>query len=551
MILHMRHISILLAASLLAFASVSVNAQEHKRVEVTKNYTHEVSPAKKAVAPTEIADEQGIDPTITYNVNPESWQVKLEDYNFRPARANFWDYNRADAFFAQVGIGYPLVSDVSLRYATHNTRIGYFGTAISHDGNFATKLNGNGVKRAIEDSYNMSNRINVGGGVIAGRQMFEARADYDYSIFNSYAMITSPMRSHFHDANLRLRYGDNFVDLSRVNFAVEAFGGYWHGPSSEYSAGIEGDVARDFQGNVVGLSAGFNMWKGDALTAYKNLSFNIAARYARCFGIVDFAAELQYKYDKVSGRAKPSHFFMPSAKVSIDFGKVGIVPYVELQTNVKHNGIEELYSANPFIAFAPMQHRFSTIAPTLSYDLHLGISGANRGATVAYRVYLGADFMNNKLFWYVNEVGTFGFAQDNNSRPYVGAEVEYHPIGGLTIAASARAHFDDTSSIYAVSDPAVVADVKVEYALKRWNFSLSGDFMGKRRWSYVANEMGEVAMALEAPAVFDLEAGIGFKATNVVEIYANGLNLLNQKIYDYAYYYRNGIGFMVGVKIDF
>lgn len=530
-------------------------------MEVTKNYTHEASAAKKMIAPTEISDAPEVEPTLVYSVSPETWQVELEDHNFKPARANYWDYNRAEHFYAQLGVGYPLVSDATLRYTTYNTRIGYLGVGVEHDGNFAQKLNVDGIKRSSAESYAMSNRLNVNGGVVAGKQMFTASADYDYSIFNRYAMISDPSRLHFHDAELSLRYGDDFVDLSRINFAVSADGGYWshavppitdeEGAVAEIRAGITGDMARDFQGNVVGIRAGFNMWKGDALTAYKNLSFNIAARYARCFGIVDFAAELQYKYDKVSGRAKPSHFFMPSAKVSIDFGKVGIVPYVELQTNVKHNGIEELYSANPFIAFAPMQHRFSTIAPTLSYDLHLGISGANRGATVAYRVYLGADFMNNKLFWYVNEVGTFGFAQANNSRPYVGAEVEYHPIGGLTIAASARAHFDDTSSIYAVSDPAVVADVMAEYKHKRWKFNLSGDFMSKRMWSMQINDMGGVARALEAPAVFDLKAGIAFRATDAVELYANGYNLLNQKIYDYAYYYRNGIGFMVGVKIDF
>lgn len=559
--MNMRHLSIILTVSLFLCALAPVNAQEHKRVEVTKNYTHEVSPAKKIIAPTEINDTQDIDPTITYDVSPETWQIELEDHNFKPARANYWDYNRAEHFFAELATGYPLVSDATLRYTTYNTRVGYFGVGIEHDGNFAKKIGGDGLKRSMADSYAISNRVNVGGGVIAGRQIFEARADYDYSLLNRYAELNPSKRLNFHDANLVLRYGDDFADLSRLNFAIEARGGYWGHvvppiacdimSTSEIRAGIVGDVARDFTGNVVGLRAGFDMWKGDALTGYKNLSFNVAARYARDFGIVDVQAELKYMYDKVSHRAKASHFIMPSARVSIDLGKVGIMPFVEINTDVKQNSIEAIYDANPYIAFYPMQYEFAKMAPTLNYNVHVGISGTDRGSKLAYRVYLGADFMRDKLFWYVNEVGTFGFAQDNNSRPYVGAEVEYHPVGGLTIAASARAHFDDTSSIYAVSDPAVVADVKVEYALKRWNFSLSGDFTGKRRWSYMANEMGEVAMALEAPAVFDLEAGIGFRATDAVEVYAKGYNLLNQKIYDYAYYYRNGIGFMVGAKIDF
>lgn len=196
-------------------------------MEVTKNYTHEASAAKKMIAPTEISDAPEVEPTIVYSVSPETWQVELEDHNFKPARANYWDYNRAEHFYAQLGVGYPLVSDATLRYTTYNTRIGYLGVGVEHDGNFAQKLNVDGIKRSSAESYAMSNRLNVNGGVVAGKQMFTASADYDYSIFNRYAMISDPSRLHFHDAELSLRYGDDFVDLSRINFAVSADGGYW------------------------------------------------------------------------------------------------------------------------------------------------------------------------------------------------------------------------------------------------------------------------------------------------------------------------------------
>lgn len=557
----MRYIPIILTLSLIVAAHEPLQAQEHKRVEVTKNYAHEASAAKKIVAPTEISDAPEVEPTIVYSVSPETWQVDLEAHNFKPARANYWDYNRAEHFYAQLGVGYPLVSDAVLRYTTHNTRIGYLGVGIEHDGNFVPKLSGADVKRTMAESYAMSNRLNVNGGVVAGKQMFTASADYDYTIRNRYATIADVARLNFHDANLRLRYGDDFVDLTRVNFAISADCGYWShavppitdevGAIAEIRAGIAGDVARDFQGNIVGISAGFDLWRGAGICGYQDLSFNIAARYARDFGMVDVAAELKYKYDKVSKRANSSHFFMPAARISIDLGKVGIVPFVELATNVKHNGIEALYAANPFIAYYPMQRKFATIAPTRSYDLHFGISGADRGSKVAYRVYLGGSFMRDQMFWYVNEIGTFGFTQDNNNRLFVGAEVEYHPIGGLMLAASARAHADNTDAIYSVAEPKIVADVMAEYKHKRWKFNLSGDFMSKRLWSMQINDIGGVSRALQAPAVFDLQAGVAFRATDAVELYANGYNLLNQKIYDYAYYYRNGIGFMVGVKIDF
>ena len=69
---------------------LALRAQEHKRVEVTKNYTHEVGAATKLVVPTDINDDEVYDPDISYTINPETLQIELEDHNFDPATANFY-----------------------------------------------------------------------------------------------------------------------------------------------------------------------------------------------------------------------------------------------------------------------------------------------------------------------------------------------------------------------------------------------------------------------------------------------------------------------------
>ena len=198
-----------------------------------------------------------------------------------------------------------------------------------------------------------------------------------------------------------------------------------------------------------------------------------------------------------------------------------------------------------------MAAEFNKMKSTRSYDLHFGVAGSDKRSKVAYRVYLGASFIRDYMFWYVNEIGTFGFAQGRNTRLFAGAEVEYHPIGGLKLAASARAHLDNTSSMYAVSDPKIVANILAEYRLKRWKFGISGDFVGRREWSGSDYVGGNFALVFFAPATFDLHADVSFKVNNGVELFVNGYNLLNQDIFDYAYYHRNGIGFMLGAKIDF
>ena len=332
----MRYINYILLVVAITMAVMPLSAQEHKHVEVTKNYTHEVSPAKKIVAPTTINEAPVIEPEIVYNINPESWQVKLEDHNFKPATASYWDNNRPHRFFASVATGYPLTSDAVIRYTTHNVRLGYFGVGIDHAANFAPKSNGYGDKLSIANSYSMSNAIHVGGGVVTGRKMFEARVDYGSDIVNRYGM-KSPDRIYFHDGNLSLRYGDDFVDLSRLNFAIEANGGRWsqhlfisdeYPCIAEHNANIAANLARDFKGNIVGVKAGFGIWKDNGYAQYRDMAVNVGVNYARSFGIINLKAEVGYMYDKVSGR-KASHFILPAVRMDFDFGKIGIQPYIE------------------------------------------------------------------------------------------------------------------------------------------------------------------------------------------------------------------------------
>lgn len=557
----MRYVSkLFIIGAVMLMSPFALRAQEHKRVEVTKDYTHEAGAATKIVAPTEISDAPEYEAEINYNISPETWPIKLEDHNFDPATANFFDFNSAERLYTHFAVGYPLVSNAVVRYATHYKRLSYFGVGVEHEGDFYKKYNyALDKKMCIADSYKMSNRVDVAGGVMVGSQMFEASADYDCSIMNRYAKVT-PDRLYFHDANIDLRYGDDFVDLSRLNFGVEVDGGLWSNrvpcdePFSvlEYNANANVKLARDFKGNIIGLDAGFGMWQGNKQANYRDMAINMSVSYERTFGIMGVEAGIGYMYDKVSGRAKPSHFVLPSVRLTFDFGKVGLMPFVELQTNIKHNNLESMYDANPFIDYIPMQGAFATMASTRSYDLHFGIMGTDHASKLAYRVYLGGNFMRDQMLWYVNEFGTFGFAQDDNNRLFMGAEVEYHPIGGLKLVANVRAHVDNTKSLYEVSDARLNAGILANYRLKRWNFNLAGDLVGARHWSIAMATDDAAPQVFTAPAYFNLKANVAFKITSAIEVYVDGYNLLNQKeMFHSPYYTDRGLTCMLGVKMDF
>lgn len=536
-------------------------AQEHKRVEVTTIYTPEVASATKIVAPATIADKPDIEPDINYGISPDTWQIELDDHDFKPATAGYWDFGRAKRFNAKLGGGYPLASDGALRCAMGNKRVGYFGVGVEHDGNFSSRINALGVERTMAESYNMRNRAYVHGGVIAGRQLFEVDADYDFDIYNRYAeLMENPARTMFHDAMLKLSYGDSFVDLSRLNFGVEAHGGYWscvspaatlmHNPMTEFSAGGSVRVAREVRENVIGIRAMYDMWHS-VVSSYQDMRAGLSVEYARKFDVVDIDMSIGYMYDKVHDRAKASHYVMPRVKLLFDFDVQAFVPYVELNTSVSQNSMAALYRQNPYLDGDASYEALLTMPNTRSYDLNLGFNGSAIASRLGYRLYFGANFMRDQLVWYINNVGTFGVDTGNNTRFFAGAEISCRPVGGLYIAASVYAHANNSNAKYYVDDANWHSKLEVEYRIKGWKFYVLGDVVGKRRWSSEVCIDGVCADVFITPTTVDLRAGISVRASQRVEIYADGYNLLNSRIYDYAYYYRNGAGFMAGVMIDF
>lgn len=542
----------------------TASAQENRRVEVTTAYIPEIAPVTKLMAPTVIEDDNPITPDISYNIVPDTWQINLESHTFKPATATYWDFNRSKQFYAKIGGGYPMLTTGVVRYATQNTRVGYFGIGIDHVGDFAQRSNSLGMERFMKHSYTMNNRFDIYGGVFAGRRMFDMGARYNYDIYNRYAELKeSVTRLHFHDAGLNMRYGDNFSNLARLNFAIEAHGDYWaHRLPSDmagctvtyaqlYNAGGSVHLARKLRQSRVDIKAGYDMWSQVEGGDYRDTRFWLGVDYARRFYIFDFEAGLRYMYDKVKMREKASHFVMPRVRLLVDLQKAAFVPYLELNTTVTQNGVSSLFRINPYIDYATMAERIATMPNTRSYDLSIGFSGTAWQSRFAYRAYIGANFMRDQLFWYITEVGLFGVDTGDNNRLFCGVELLLKPVSGLTIDASFRAHADNAETPYYASESKMTADLNIEYTHRRWKVYASADVIGRREWSGMVDVSGAAPIAFSVPTCVDLGVGVSFRATNSFELYANGHNLLNRSICDFAYYYRMGIGFDAGVKLNF
>ncbi len=558
---YLQRITLLALVALLLPAATTV-AQESKRVEVTSIYRPEVTPARKLLAPTTMHDTPTMDVDIEYDVKPETWGIKLESHNFDPVSATYWDYNRARRGYLRIGAGAPLGSDLQLRYATQNSRVGYFGIGLNHDGSYSPKQSAEGVTRLVSESYDIRNGVMLYGGAFAGRKLFEFKLGGNYDIYNRYAELgDTAFRHHFGNGGLSLRFGDDFSDLSRLNFSLEVHGDYWaHMPMAideqtkhvgEYNCGGAVELGRDFGKNAIRLAAHYDMWGGNVSLDYSNVRFGADLGYARKIGIVDLELGLGYLYDKVRGREFASHIFTPKAKVVIDIRKAALTPYISFDTEVSQNGVAALYAINPYMDFRHMEQTLSTMPNTRSYNLTAGFMGVVGASRFAYRAYVGGSFMRDALFWYIPTPGIFGVEAAANNRLVAGAELECRPVGNLLIGVGFHYRSDKHDVAYVASDPRFMVDAIIEYKLNRWKIYVESDVIGRREW----RDLSSVDGRFVAPVNVDLRAGTSLIITEGLEIYADGYNLLNRKglsaIYDYAYYYRNGIGFMAGLKMTF
>lgn len=555
------------AIALLAFAaSTEVVAQEHKHVEVTTTYTPDLAIATKLVAPASVAEDSNFMPDIEYAIDPDIWQIELDDHYFDPAKASYWDYNRPVRTYMRAGFGVPVRSDFKLRYTTQNARVGYFSAGFVHDGNFSAREMMDGgvvVPRTVGESFDMRNGISVVAGTFIGSKMLEVDTKVNLDAYNRYAESSADVaRLNFQDLGLKLSFGDSFSNLNRLNFGVDVYGGYWshNAPAvadvapalSQFNAGGALRFARHFGKNTYGLKLGGDMYKS-LFSTYSDLRIGIEGEYSRDFGFVALESSLGYMFDKVQGAAKAQHYLLPRAKALFNVGLSYLTPYIELNTVVLQNSAADLYRMNPYLDYNEAQDVMLTMPNSCNFDMSVGIVGSAFKSHLTYRLYAGAKNMSDCVVWYINNNLNFGVATANNTRMFVGAEVGYNPIGGLMLTAKVDAHKDNTADTkYVIDTPKFRGEFMAEYTLKRMRFYCSANMLGAREWSGELDVDGKsIVDSFKSESTIDLRAGMSFRATSKWRVFVDGYNLLNAKIYDYAYYYRNGMGVVAGVEIDF
>ena len=569
---------------------VMVQAQVAKQVEVTKAYVPEIADAVKLPITPNMVDTVKMRPEIDYSITPKMFSTDLSTHRFKPATVTYWEFNRPKTFYAKVGAGYPLNSVADIYASSHNARVGYIMAYANHHGEFGKRPNfalsdvGKvGLNRQYNEAMQMQNRVGVAGGAYCGKRIFEGDLNYNSEMYDRYAGVGG-RQVDFEDVNLKLRFGDNFSDLSRTNFNIALSGNFFHDKSDgrvgsmlnmqEAHAGVEAKVARQFKLHYASIVAGYDgRWGVKDLSGYANNRAFLGLRYGYTFDFLEMLVGVDYCYDRVNSLPKAAHHILPMAKFRFNVSNHDIItPFVEVESSVESNSYHSLVLRNPYIELDGESYNMPN---TVNYDMRLGIEGRFAQDKFAYRLYAGMSFIKNSLYWYSYDYMWIRPVLGDKLRNAMSLnlELDYKPISRFGISAGVHGYLhhpsadvkfgpDRTSSAIFTKDffPKFDAYLKARYDFGKVSVALAADFVGESLGlSFVrvdeslpatAENMKRVA-DFENPFYANISLDVDWHITKQCSLFVEGRNLANMQIYRWVWYRDLGIHFTLGARVNF
>lgn len=555
-----------LTAGVLLLSVQTLQAQVEKSVEVTKDYRPAVSAAMKLPVEPDMVDTVKLRPEIDYSITPLMFSTELVTvHNFKPATVTYWDFNRPTNFYVKLGAGMPVNTVADIFMSSHNARTGYIMAAANHHGEFGKIKNWFGDKRTATKA---STTGRVAGGVYWGKRMFEGEFAYDSELARRYAAKTAPPwhsrpMAEYEDFKLKMRFGDDFVDLSRTNFDVNIFGTFYHDKSDkavyanlqQFDFGGGGRLARAFGRHRVEAEAQYHGIRGTkALRGETVNKAKAGILYGYTAPVIDFVAGGYYAYADGDGRGH--HRFLPYARILLNVtNNDAVTPFIELDGTCESN---DYYSLARRMIYVDWYDGVSSLAPTFRYDLRFGIGGKFGRGRFGYKLYAGLSYAQNERYWYSYNYDWLRVVTANQGSLSLNFELEYRPLDDLILSAGVRGRFfSDKAKLegwgMANGKAPVEGWLGGRYRHRKFSVGASATVAGNRWWTLVDdnpsadNRLSNVKM----PAYVDVSVDFEWNIKTDWRIFVEGSNLANMKIYTPAYYREQGIRFTAGFKFVF
>ena len=566
---------------LLLLLPYALQAQVEKAVEVSKSYIPQVATATKPMIEPNLTDTVKIRPEIDYNILPRALNTSYTAQTFRPATVTYWEFNRPSPYYLKLGMGYPLQSEADLYLSAQHGDIGYASLYLNHEGEYDKRRNDADLK---ESALSMDNRIGVAAGRYLGRQILEGELYYDNRLRSRYGASNPEEhymvgeRINFGEAGLSLRIGTDIEDEERVNFSIEGYGRYFYDNSGmpqprEYNqmdGGGEGSIRFRWGKHRLGLHLNFNgVWGMGDLSHYNNLSYGGGLRYTFSTRLIE--AEVGADYLRTSIRSmesKKSHnYILPYAHLHFNLGEGAFVPFIELDGEMRGSDFRSLSLENPYL-----KSGLALDKNWVDYHLRLGAMG-EISSKFHYRLTLSLTCSENAHYWYgmnFPEQGDsnylqFGVAQARRDQLSIGLNLGWRPTSGLLLSWETRASHYKFSAWRGEHKlggglPALTSTLKAEYESRRIRIGASARVESVRNWSNLmfmaAPRNGGSEAIFESttyhlPITIDLRCWFDCRISQAVTLYVEGENLTNSRLYEWANYPLQGIGFMAGVRLTF
>ena len=538
---------------LLSILPATVVAQVEKQVVVEKNYIPTVGSAQKLSIVPDMTDTVMMRPDVDYTISPRSFETSLMTEKFRPATISYWDYQRSRPLYARAAAGVPWASEADVYVATHNKDRGYAMAYLNHWGDYRSRYNIAGEK-VKKNTTEMNNTIGGRAGLFLGPRILEVDIVGDHRLRHRYPM--GGEKISFGSGEGKIRFGDDFTDLSRWNFNVEVSGSYFMNGAGEgfNESNLAGkfSLGKQIAGrHTLRIDAGYDgAFGGKTLADYRNNIFTAGARYGLESERFEMMVGADYYYDVVKQSTDSPHHIFPYLKLTWKNSTEGFVPFVEVDGELRRNDFASLIYANPYLSASGSVADVLASQPNeTSYNGRAGFGGNLGGGLFAYDLSAELSLADNHLYWYSSGADYFvadAYQQtlrlDGNVLLRPSGKFEAEVRAGVFVWEnydnyySNRPNFNVGASLRFLSRR-VKAAANLDYASAIKWMTLDGEVDGKPQFGYTQTN-GTLTLGVE----------VEWRINDKWAVYAEGRNLTGSKVYEWLHYYRSTPEGMLGVK---
>lgn len=561
------YIAFFVATSLFAQSAV---AQVSKQVDVSKDYAPTVEKAQKLAIMPDMTDTVKMQPEIDYYITPRTYATSLLTENFRPATIAYWDYSHSRPLYLKAAVGMPLASEVDAYLSTYNKDKGYAMLYANHLGDYRDRYDISGMK-VKDNTSEMSNRVGTRAGLFLGRRTLEADIYGDHQLRHRYPMAGE--RITFGKMQGKVRFGDDFTDMSRWNFNIEVGGGLFdhkERASESQERFLQSDFAvKTSMGKVLAdkhllmIHAAYNGYLGEqTLSPYRNNSVMAGLRYGFSGKRTNLIIGADYYYDKVSEATTSPHHILPYLHLTWQNSTERFVPFVEFNGELVRHDFASLMYENPFfVATAADAKELAMLPNEVKYNGRIGIGGNLGKGLFSYHLSAELSFADDHIYWYA-DFANYKFTTAYQHSLKIDGSMIFRPVRWFEAEFSAGVYAWMNYDDYYANRPNFESEIDLKFMTRKFKAEIDFGYASAVKW--MANDLynGDTRAQDGLPTAGNfyyrktngtptLGVNIEWRISNRISLFAEAHNLTGSRVYEWLYYFYDTPQAMLGVKMTF